>query len=240
MRPHRSAVLLIVLATLVLPRRTHARQLAPADTGSVVQASGSAQLTLQPTRAVITFAVESRAVSAAQAASLNGPKTRRLLAALSAARPAPESVMVIGVSVGPNENEQRGTVVDYQARAMLRLVVTALDSLGRYLDIALASGATEVGDVSFRSDSADVASRRALARAYSQAYGKAQALAEAAGGSLGPLLRVATGPDYAFSGVSSLALSDFASYRSAAVPITAQGVTASASVSATWRFVERH
>ena len=136
------SALLIAIAIGVVSQPSAAQQSRSDDTGSVIETSGSAELTLQPTRAVITFAVESRALTAAQAASLNGPKTHKLLAALSRSRPAPDSVLVIAVSVGPNENQERGTVVNYQARAVLRLVVTALDSLGRYLDVALTNGAT--------------------------------------------------------------------------------------------------
>ena len=219
--------------------QAHAQQSVVNDSAGTVETSGFAQLTLQPTRAVITFAVATRAVSAAQAASLNGPRTKRLLAALSASHPAPDSVLVIGVNVGPNENEENGTLVDYQARSVLRLVVTALDSLGRYLDIALTHGATEVSDVDYTSDSVEVAGQRALAQAYGAAYAKAKALAEAAGGNLGPLLRLSTGPEY------GALRRDFASTNAAsysggfAVPVTAQGVSVSASVSAVWRFVPR-
>ena len=231
---------LVALAALLLARQVHAQQVL-SDTGTVIQTSGSAQLTLQPTRAVITFAVASRAATAALAASLNGPKTRKLRSALAATRPSPDSVLVIGISVGPNENEQRGTVVDYQARALLRLVVTTLDSLGRYLDVALTNGATEVRDVTFMSDSAEAAGHRALAQAYSKAYSKAQALAEAAGGTLGPLVRLSSGPDYSgYAGFAQFQEAfDFSASR-LAVPVAAQGVVVTGSVSAVWRFVARH
>jgi uncharacterized protein len=209
------------------------------DTGTVIQTSGSAQLTLQPTRAVITLAVESRAATAALAANLNGPKTRRLRGALAASRPPPDSVLVVGVSVGPNENQQRGTLVDYQARALLRLVVTGLDSLGHYLDVALTNGATEVSNVTFLSDSAEAAGHRALAQAYAKAYSKAQALAEAAGGTLGPLVRVSAGPDYAPYAYPRL-FEEFDVSSRSAVPVAAQGVVVAASVIAVWRFVARH
>lgn len=228
-----STALLTALVIGLLSRPIVAQRPASDDTGSVIESSGSAELTLQPTRAVITFAVESRAVTAAQAANLNGPKTRKLLAVLTRSRPAPESVLVVAVSVGPNENQQRGTVVDYQARAVLRLVVTTLDSLGRYLDVALQNGATEVSDVSFTSDSAEAAERKALGLAYAQAYGRAQALAQAAGGSLGPLEHLSNGPEYiGYSRVNRLMQYE----SSGSVPVTAQGVIVTASVSGAWRF----
>ena len=184
------------------------------------------------------MAAESHAASAAQAAALNAPRVRRLLASLAAIRPTPDSVLVTAISVGPNVNE-RGTLVDYQARAVVKLVVRTLDSLGRYLDVALSSGATEVVGIGFRSDSAEVVQRVAMQRAYAEARSNAEALAAAAGGTLGRLIRVSSGPDYgrfasAYAGLEEVSVPAF--YRGAAVPVAAQGVTVSASVSAVWRF----
>src|SRR5436190_1429605 len=122
----------LILLALAAPMQAQVRL--TSDTGSVVETSGQAQLTLPPTSAVVIFAAQSRAPTAAQATALNAPRVRRLLAALSASRPTPESVLVMGVSVGPNENLDRGTVVDYQARAVVKVVIRSLDSLGRYLD----------------------------------------------------------------------------------------------------------
>ncbi len=233
----RSAACTIVVLTIVAPM-AHAQVRLTTDTGSVVETSGSAQRILEPTRALVTFAVESRAATAAQATALNGPRVRRVLAALTASRPTPDSVLVIGVSVGPNENMSRGTVVDYQARAVVRLAITALDSLGRYLDVALSSGATEVVGVVFKSDSSEAAERTAMAEAYAEAYANARVLASAAGGSLGRLLRVTTGQGYRPFDSYDLEMSGIVS-AARAVPIAAQGVTVSATVSAAWRFEPR-
>ena len=230
----RSSVRMVALAVaLFAPTVSRAQVRSQSDTGSVVETTGYAQLTLQPTQAVILLAVDSRAATASQASALNAPRVRRLLAALLGTRPSPDSVLVIGLSVGPNENVGRGTLVDYGARALFRVVVRTLDSLGRYLDVALSNGATEVLAVTFKSDSSEAAQRDAMAQAYSHAHSNALALAAAAQCSLGRLLRVSTGPDYAGAFASSVDVALQAS-RSA-VPVAAQGVTVTASVNAVWR-----
>jgi uncharacterized protein YggE len=236
---HRAGTAGCALLHLLTAVPLHAQLRVSGDSESVVETSGSAQLTLQPTSAVVTFAAQSRAPSAAQATALNAPRVRRLLAALTASRPTPDSVLVVGVSVGPNENMDRGTVVDYQARAVVKVVIRTLDSLGRYLDVGLSGGATEVVGVTFRSDSAEAAQRAALAQAYAHARDNAEALAVAAGGRLGRLLRVSTGGRASFAASYELSEINISSYRGSSVPVAAQGVTVSASVNAAWRFEAR-
>lgn len=224
-----------IAAALSMPRPAVAQVPAPADTGSTIQTTGSAQLTLQPTRAIITFGVASRAASAAAATAVNEPKVRRLLTALHASRPKPDSVLVVAVTVGPHENEH-GTIVDYEASAEVRVVIVALDSLGRYLDVGLEGGATAVSDVSFQSDSAAGAQRRALGKAYEEALGRAQALAAAAGGTLGRLQTVST---ERVGGEYFAVARTYAPAAETGIPMTPQGVTVSASVAAVWRFTPR-
>ncbi len=233
--PNVSWSTLAIAAAMSMPGAAAAQVPVPADTGSTIQTTGSAQLTLQPTRAIITFGVASRAASAAAATAVNEPKVRRLLTALGASRPKPDSVLVVAVSVGPHENEH-GTVVDYEASAEVRVVIVALDSLGRYLDVGLNGGATAVSDVAFQSDSAAAAQRRALGKAYEEALGHAQALAAAARGTLGRPQKVST---EGVGGEYFAAARMYERVVESAIPMPPQGVTVSASVAAVWRFTPR-
>jgi uncharacterized protein len=225
-----------LLLSLLLPSVGSGQTRPLSDSGSVIEASGSAQVTLPPDRAVIRFAVDSRAPTAAQAAAINSPRVRRVVAALSALRSPQESVLVTGIGVGPNENYDRGTIVDYRATAIVRLVVRNLDSLGRYLEVALSNGATQVADVSFHSEQADSARRDALSRAYAQALASAQAVAHAAHGVLGPLLRVSTDREYDFDYGALREEAAFSVSRQATVPLAARDVMVSATITAVWRF----
>lgn len=240
MHPRRLGVSALAACWCVLaaaPSRA-AAQIGPGpDTGSVFVTTGSGEVRLPPDRAVIRLAVETRAASAAAAASQNGRRLRGLVDSLTAVRLPDESVQVVGVAVRPNENFQQGTLVDYEASAAVRVTIRNLDRLTRILDVALSSGATALQDVEFESNRAAEAKTEALARAYDAARRHAEALARAANVALGPLLRVSMEPQYEFEG-AGVARAAYISVTGG-VPIAPSEIVVSAGVQATWRIGPR-
>lgn len=207
------------------------------DTSSVLRSVGHAQVTLPPDRAAIWLAIESRAPVASRAVALNARRARRVVAALHAVRHEQDSVLVTGITVGPNHDFSRGTIVDYGSTTTVRVVVRDLDSLSRFLEVAFASGATSVVDVSFLSERADSARGVALARAFARAEADARALADAAGAELGPVLRVSTDShDEQEFDPGLLYLN--APRRSLAM-LTPQDVSVAATTMVTWRIRRR-
>jgi uncharacterized protein len=159
-----------------------------------IETVGTAERRVAPDRATVFLAVESKASSAAVAASANARAVQSVLDTLRRTG-LDSTVTTASYNVGPNyepmprEAPQR---VGYVARTVLRVKLTRLDQVGRVIDAGLAKGATGVQNVWFESSTAEELRRGALADAALAARRDAEALARALGGSLGPLLSTST------------------------------------------------
>jgi len=206
------------------------------DTGSVVVTSGTGEVNLSPDRANLRLKVETRATSAADAASANNVTLHRVLDSLNAMRLPSESVLVVSVAVRPNENYQSGALSGYTASAVLKVATRSLDRVSVILDRALSSGVTGVESVAFVSDREEAARGEALARAYDRARVDAEALARAAGATVGALLRLETVRQF---GPADFLESGYSVGPATAVPIAPHDVVVRATVQATWRISSR-
>ena len=171
-----------------------------------ITASGRGDVTVTPDRASILVSVESRAPSAAAAASDNASKMAAVLKALRAAGLAQADITTSGYNVGQDPRTMRMAMpsgappglalpAEFLARNTVRAIVRRLDDTGKVIDAALAAGATSIASVQFSSANTDEARRKALGIAVAQAQRDAEALARAAGGTLGKLLSMSsTGP----------------------------------------------
>jgi uncharacterized protein YggE len=162
-----------------------------------IETVGSAERRVAPDKATVMLYIESKAPSAAAAASANARAvaavrdTLRKLGLDSAATTA-------SYNVGPNYEQGDPTIrgeprrVGYAARTSVRVELKALDQVGRVIDAGLAKGATGVEGVYFESSRAEEARRAALADAAQAARKDAEVLAAAMGGSIGPLISLTT------------------------------------------------
>ncbi len=242
LQPERHNIMLRLIATAAVvvactageASRVTAQLLpARADTGSLILTTGSGEVSLSPDRATIRLQVETRAPSAAQASRDNNATVRRVIDSLRAAPQSADSVLVVAVSVRPNQNYQSGTLVGYTASAIIRVNLHSLDRLGAVLDRALTSGATGVDRIEFHSDHESTARLQALAQAYRNARADAEVLAEAAGVRLGSLAQLSTEPQ--FGPVYGLTMNY--SGIEGSVPITPSDVRVTATVHAQWHVV---
>jgi uncharacterized protein YggE len=218
-----------VLATTPLS----AQMVIRSDSGSVIQTSGTGEIVLSPDRAEIRLIVESRASTAAAAASANTQALNRVLEALNGGKQPTDSILVVGISVHPNENMQSGDLTGYTASASIKVKIRSVERVGEVLDRALQNGATGVPYVTYDSDREDAARNDALARGFEIARAKAEALARAAGVRLGPLLRISAegdSDDYRFPAAMFMEMSG----GRVGASITPQDVVVRHSVSAVW------
>lgn len=142
---------------------------------------------VQPDRATILFAVETRAPTAARAGSDNASRQRAVLDTLRKLGLAEGQLSTTGYAVSPEMryDAKQPQVVGYVARNMVQADVRRIDQVGSLIDAALAAGANVVSSLRFFSSRADEARRSALADAVGKARADAEAMARAAGGSLG-------------------------------------------------------
>ncbi|MFL5523183.1 MAG: SIMPL domain-containing protein [Gemmatimonadaceae bacterium] len=177
-----------------------------------ITASGRGEVPITPDRATVLVSVESRASSAATAASENSAKMSSVLAALRRSGLAQGDITTSMYTVGQDPRSMRvapGTPgipplpVEFVARNTVRANVHRADDVGKVIDAALAAGATSIASVQFSSPTTDEARRNAVAIAVAQAKKDAEAIATASGGRLGRLLSMSTGPGSSFSSYGS-------------------------------------
>ena len=197
-----------VLALSIAAQRAVAQAIPAPPRVPEITASGRGEVPITPDRATVLVSVESRAPSAAAAASANSQKMASVLQALRNAGLAQGEITTSMYTVGQDPRSMRvapgapgiPTIpVEFLARNTVRASVRRVDDVGKVIDAALAAGATSIASVQFSSPTTDDARRNAIAMAVSQAQKDADALARAAGGSLGRLLSMSSSPTGPFS-----------------------------------------
>lgn len=202
--------------------------------------SGSGEARVSPDKATIFIGVQSRASTAASAASTNARRQRAVLDTLRAMGLTSAQLSTVNYSVSPemqyDQNTRTSRVVGYTVSNNVRVQVNQLDEVGRIIDAALAKGANEISSLQFASSKADSARRAALSDAVADARADAEALARAAGGTLGDLIELST-TSSPIRPYAEMAMAKVAA--AAPTPIEPGEQTISASVTAQWAFVRR-
>lgn len=162
-----------------------------------IEVSGSGTATVSPDVARATFAVETRAASAAEAAADNATTMDAVMRALRGAGIEGLRVETFGYSLQPQYSYptqaggNRTRVIDgYSALNNVRATVRDVTAIGRVIDTAVGSGANRVASLSFEASDTESARREALAAAVRSARVQAEAIAAALGRTLGPAMEV--------------------------------------------------
>ena len=210
-----------------------------------ITVSGRGEVSVPPSTATFSIGVNTRAPTAAAAGELNARLSKDVLAALERAGLPRQDVKRSQLSVNRrwdyNANGQRTKASAFEATNTIEIETHRLDQVGVVIDAALGAGATSASDVGFRAYDIDAARHRALSQAVAAARGDAEALARAAGGTLGELLLLSTGPVSDYAGVPLAEMAVAAAPRVAPPPVPTTvlpgDITVDASVNGRWRFV---
>ena len=214
---------------------------AQAAVSSGIATSGSGEAKVTPDRAAVMINVQTRAVTAAAAASENARRTAAVLDALGKLGLPKAQLTTEGYSVYPetryDQNGQSARVTGYVVTNTVRAETHRPEQSGTIIDAALGAGANMINGLSFYASSIDQPRREAIAMAVANARADAEAMARAAGGSLGALLELSTqGPT-----VPPRPMYDMAMARKAEAavptPVNPGEQTVSVYVSARWLFM---
>lgn len=198
-----------------------------------IQVSGTGSVTVEPDRATVSFAMETRATTAAEAAGQNADAMTSVLAAVRGAELEGLELATYGYSLNPeyqvlNDNRRTREIVAYQALNNIRATVSDVDAIGRLIDRAIGAGANRVASIGFFAANTDEARREALAIAVSSARTEAEVIARSLGYELGAPLEVSGGANVPTPRrMEGLAMSA----RAMDTPIEAGDQTVSANVS---------
>jgi len=192
-----------------------------------------------PDRATIQISVQTRAVTAAAAASENATKQKAVIDALRALGIAANDIATSNYNVYPEqryEPNKEPVVVGYNVTNTLSVELKSIALVGRAIDTALAKGANMITSLQFYASNTEAARQEAIAIAVRKARSDAEAAARAAGGSISGLLEISIG---AYSPPPPRPMEmkrDMAMAAQADTPISAGDQTLTVDISTRWRF----
>jgi len=157
---------------------------------------GRGEVKVTPDRATIQISVQTRAATAAAAATENAAKQQSVLNALRALGLGSDQLSTVNYNVYPEQRYQEGKdpeIVGYNVTNTVLVEVRKLNQVGSVIDAALSHGANMITSLQFSASNTEAARRSAIAVAIEKARADADAAARAARGTLGTLLEINIG-----------------------------------------------
>ena len=162
--------------------------------GPFIRVNGSATVIVSPDRAHISFAVETQAKTAQQAAEENATLMDAVIQALRGSGTEGLRIETSGYSLNPvytrPEPNRPPRIEEYRATNYVRLEVSDLEAVGGLLDLGVGAGANRIANLAFAASDTEDARLEAVAQAVLMARAEATAAAAASGVQLGPVLEI--------------------------------------------------
>lgn len=172
-------------------------QVAMAQDPGFIEVSGSGSVSVEPDEAAVSFAMETRATAANDAASANATAMDRVIGSLRAAEFPGLEIETFGYSLRPeyavSGPQRTREIVAYTALNNIRTTITDVEAVGRLIDSAISAGANRVAGISFMASDTEAARSEALALAVENARAQAEVIATSLGHRLGAPLEVRGG-----------------------------------------------
>ena len=159
--------------------------------------SGNGEVSARPDMADLSFAIETHAKSAAEAASRNAALAQKITDALKAKLGDKGKVSTGGYSLSPEYEQHQGradtaTIVGYGAQNSIAVETPAMNLLGELIDAGIGAGANRVNSLNFSLKNDTKPRADALANASHDAQQQAQALAASLNVKLGRIITAST------------------------------------------------
>jgi uncharacterized protein YggE len=223
--------LVIAIGAILLAPAVHAR--AQSAGQRTIEVSGDSSVQAAPDQATLRLAIETHALTAADAAGANGALAQKVRDALQAKLQDKGQMWTGGYSLYPDYSEPRNgeeaKIVGYRAQNSITVVTGNLGLIGPLIDAAIGAGANRVDSLEYDLRDNSKARSEAIAKATHDAQAQAEALAVALGVKLGPVLKASTVSEQRPIPVFRAAAGRM--MASQATPIEAGQVTVPASVS---------
>jgi uncharacterized protein YggE len=164
-------------------------------TPSIIEVTGMAKIMVMPNMATVSFAVETSATTAKQAAGENAEKTDKLLNALREITAKEVKIKTSGFNLTPiYDKDNRLRPKGYRARNSVILETKSIDKLGTFIDEASRGGVSRIGSLTFSTDRDKELRKQAAVQAVQQAKKIAEALAKAAGLTIKKIMKLSYSP----------------------------------------------
>src|SRR5687767_6294639 len=208
-----------------------------------IMTSAHGEVRVSPDKATINIGVQTRATTAAAAATQNSQKQRAVIDAIKAKGVPADQITTSNFNVIPEtrydrEGQQAPRTTSYLVMNSITVELKRIDQVGPVIDAVLAAGANQINSLNFGIQNPDSARRAALAQAVAKSRADAEVMARAAGGSLGPLIEMSAGESYIPRPPIPFAAEQRMAVAKADVPIEAGLETIVANVTARWQFLQ--
>ena len=189
--------LVLVWLTGVLAAVAIGTGIAAAQQPRTIVVSGNGEVSARPDMANLSFAIETHARSAAEAASRNAALAQKITDTLKAKLGDKGKVSTGGYSLSPDYEQHQGrpettTIVGYSAQNSIEVETPAMNLLGELIDAAIGAGANRVNSLNFTLKNDTKPRADALANASRDAQQQAQALAASLNVKLGRIITAST------------------------------------------------
>ncbi|MDO8628443.1 MAG: SIMPL domain-containing protein [Nanoarchaeota archaeon] len=182
-------ILLYIIGSLLLLTACTTTQ--PAN---VVSVQGTANIKVQPDQAIFYINIQTLKDTAEEAQDENTQISEDVIRALEDAGIKKEDIETQNYNVYKREDWTENGVKfkGYQADHGIKVKVHDIERVGRYIDLAVKAGATQITSVNFElsEDKQKETFNKALAQAGGEAKQKAETLAQSVGGRLGKIVRI--------------------------------------------------
>ncbi|MBQ1859845.1 MAG: SIMPL domain-containing protein [Clostridia bacterium] len=208
---------------------------ATAEETRKIVVTGTATVSVEADRAILSLGVRSTADDAARASAENATAVEALKTALTNAGIQAGDITTSYYYVSPMydySSSDMEKVLGYQVNHVLNVLVKDLDRTGEMIDLALASGASTCDGVSFQSSQASAAYDQALVTAIKEGRRKAELMALGCGRILGELVLVEE--NYGDYGGALVARSEASMDKGAGTQIVSNSLSYSATVTMTF------
>lgn len=230
--------LVLVACAIMAPLSGHSQDIkTPLEPVPQISVSAQHEVKVSPDRATIQISVQTKAETAAAAASQNATELQAVLAALRALGLTNDQLSTMNYNVFPDYRHREGKepeITGYNVTNTILADVRQLNQVGAVIDAALSRGANMMTSLQFYASNTEVARRTAIAGAIAKARSDAETAAKAAGGSLGQLLEITIGA-YMPQPPQPMVRAQATSLQ-ADTPIQPGQETLSVMVSTRWRF----
>ena len=164
-------------------------------TPSTIEVTGQAKIMVMPNMATVSFAVETSANTAKQAAGENAKKTNKLLNALREITAKEVKIKTSGFNLTPiYDKDSRFRPRGYRVRNSVLLETKSIDKLGTFIDEASRVGVSRIGSLTFVTDRDQEMRKEAAVQAVQQAKTIAEDLAKAAGLTIKKISKISYSP----------------------------------------------
>lgn len=217
------------------------QQLATTPPIPQISVSSRGEVKVVPDRARIEISVQTKAETAAAAATENAKKQKAVIDALRALGLGSNDIATSGYNVFPEqryEQNKEPVIIGYNVTNTLSVELKSISLVGPAIDAALAKGANMITSLQFYASNTEAARQEAIAIAIRKSRSDADAAARAAGGIVSGLLEIAINAYYAPPPRSMELRAKGMVADQAATPIAAGDQTLAVDISTRWSFTQ--